>query len=209
MRIVLADDHKIVRHGLRAILEQNEGMEVVGEAENGQQAIAVTNATHPDVVLMDVTMPELNGIDAAKRIAGEHPRTKIIALSMCADRRYVLRMLAAGASGYLLKNAAAEELVRALRAAVAGRTYLSPEIAGLVVESLRERSAPDELSSREREVLQLLAEGRTSKEIAVQLHVAVTTVETHRRQIMAKVNLHSIAELTKYAIREGITSVDR
>jgi len=215
MRIVLADDHKIIRDGLRAILEKHPGMAVVGEAENGHQAIAVTQSTAPDVVVMDVSMPELNGIDASKRIANELPRTKIIALSMCADRRYVLAMLAAGAAGYLLKNAAADELIRAIETTVAGRTYLSPEIAGVVVDTLRDRTTPVEpihasvLSSREREVLQLLAEGRTSKEIAKQLHVAVTTIETHRRQIMAKLGLHSIAELTKYAIREGLTSVDR
>lgn len=215
MRIVLADDHKIIRDGLRAILEKHPGMAVVGEAENGHQAIAVTQSTAPDVVVMDVSMPELNGIDASKRIASELPRTKIIALSMCADRRYVLAMLAAGAAGYLLKNAAADELIRAIETTVAGRTYLSPEIAGVVVDTLRDRTTPAEpihagvLSSREREVLQLLAEGRTSKEIAKQLHVAVTTIETHRRQIMAKLGLHSIAELTKYAIREGLTSVDR
>jgi two-component system response regulator NreC len=215
MKIVLADDHKIIRDGLRAILEKHPGMEVVGEADNGHEAISVSQRTQPDVIVMDVSMPELNGIDAAKRIANEQPRTKIIALSMCADRRYVLAMLSAGASGYMLKNAAAAELVRAIETTVVGRTYLSPEIAGLVVDTLRDRTAPDEpihasvLSSREREVLQLLSEGRTSKEIAAQLHVAVTTIETHRRQIMAKLGLHSIAELTKYAIREGLTSLDR
>lgn len=214
-KIVLADDHKIIRDGLRAILEKQPGMVVVGEAENGHQAIAVAHKTQPDVVVMDVSMPELNGIDAAKRITDEQPRTKIIALSMCADRRYVVAMLSAGASGYLLKNAAADELVQAIHTTVLGRTYLSPEIAGVVVDSLRERTVPEEpihagvLSSREREVLQLLAEGRTSKEIAAQLHVAVTTVETHRRQIMSKLGLHSIAGLTKYAIREGLTSLDR
>jgi two-component system, NarL family, response regulator NreC len=215
MKIVLADDHKIVRDGLRAILEKHPGMEVVGEAENGHEAIAVAQRTAPDVVVMDISMPGLNGVDSAKRIAHELPRTRVIALSMCADRRYVLAMLSAGAAGYLLKNAAAGELIRAIETTATGRTYLSPEIAGVVVETLRERSAPEEptsagvLSAREREVLQLLAEGRTSKEIAAQLHVAVTTVETHRRQIMAKLGLHSIAELTKYAIREGLTSLDR
>lgn len=214
MKIVLADDHKIIREGLRAILDKHPGMEVVGEAESGHQAVEVTRRTHPDVVVMDISMPDLNGIDAARRITAEHPRTRVVALSVLADRRYVLAMLSAGASGYILKNAAADELIRALEATAAGRTYLGPEIAGVVVESIRERVTPvppsqaGVLSSREREVLQLLAEGRTSKEIAAHLHVAVTTIETHRRQIMSKLGLHSIAELTKYAIREGLTSLD-
>jgi DNA-binding NarL/FixJ family response regulator len=214
VRILLVDDHKIIRDGLRAILEKQVGMEVVGEAANGHEAIALLPEVRPNVVIMDVTMPGLNGIDATRRIASAFPDVKVIGLSMNSDRRYVLAMLSAGACGYLLKNAAADELIRAIHAVSTGLTYLSPGIAGVVVDTLVRHASAGEpapasaLSSREREVLQLLAEGRTSKEIAAQLNVAVPTIETHRRQIMSKLNLRSIAELTKYAIREGLTSLD-
>lgn len=212
MRILLVDDHKIIRDGLRAILEKQEGMVVVGEAANGHEALALLPAIHPDVAIMDVTMPGLNGIEATRRIRSEAPATKVLALSMNADRRYVVAMLAAGAAGYLLKNAAADELIRALHAIRAGQTYLSPAIAGVVVNTMLDQTGAAEppcvLSSRERQVLQLLAEGRTSKEMAAQLDVAVATIETHRRQIMDKLNIRSIAELTKYAVREGLTSLD-
>lgn len=215
MKILLVDDHQIIRDGLRAILEKRDDMTVTGEAANGHDAIALVEKLCPDVVIVDVSMPGLKGIDATRRITGAHTAVKVIGLSMNLDRRYVLAMLAAGAVGYLLKNAAAEELIRALHAVAAGQTYLSPEISGSVVEGLlrgqgpHEQDPPRALSTREREVLQLLAEGRTSKDIGQHLHIAVATVETHRRQIMDKLHLRSVAELTKYAVREGITSLDR
>lgn len=214
MKIVLVDDHQIVRDGLRALLEREPGMIVVGEASNGRAAREVVAERRPDVVVMDVSMPELNGLEAARQISTEHPNVKIIALSMHADHRSVLAMLSAGASGYVVKMTAGAELVRAIQAVTAGHTYVSPEVATLIVGALRKHSAPPgapagELSTREREVLQLLAEGRTSKEIASRLGVAVSTIDTHRRQVMDKLDLRTIAELTKYAIREGLTSVER
>jgi DNA-binding NarL/FixJ family response regulator len=214
MRILLVDDHKIIRDGLRAILEKQEGMVVVGEASNGHEALSLLPKIRTNLAIMDVTMPGLNGIEATRRITSEAPDVKVIGLSMNSDRRYVVAMLSAGAAGYLLKNDAADELIRAIQAVGAGQTYLSPAIAGVVVDTMLNQTAAAEpprasvLSSRERQVLQLLAEGRTSKEIAAQLDVGVATIETHRRQIMDKLNIRSIAELTKYAIREGLTSLD-
>jgi DNA-binding NarL/FixJ family response regulator len=215
VRILIADDHKIMRDGLRAILEKRAGTKVVGEAADGHEAVALGRTLKPRVVVLDVTMSGLNGIDATRRIAAEMPQVKVIGLSVNADRRYVLAMLAAGASGYLLKNAASEELTRAIDAVIGGKKYVSPLVADAVIESATRDAAPASsrpdgkvLSMREREVLQLLAEGKTSKAIATTLGVAVSTVETHRRQIMDKLALHSIAELNKYAIREGLTSLD-
>jgi DNA-binding NarL/FixJ family response regulator len=211
MKVLLVDDHKIIRDGLRAILEKQPDIDVVAEAADGHEAVALARTVHPDVIVMDVSMEGLNGIDATARILSEHPGIKVIGLSMNSDRRYVLAMLSAGAAGYILKDAASDELIRALQTVVAGQTYLSPEITGLVVDLAVKASLPAEmpdaraLSPREREVLQLLAEGRTSKDIAEALHIGVTTVETHRRQIMIKLKLRSIAELTKYAVREGLT----
>lgn len=212
VKVVLVDDHKIIRDGLRAILEKQPAIHVVGEAADGHEAIAVAQTACPHVIVMDVSMRGLNGIDATRRIAETLPEIKVIGLSMNSDRRYVLAMLAAGAAGYLLKDAAADELIRAIQAVVAGQTYLSPAITGVVIDSAVRAVHPVEtpssaLSSREREVLQLLAEGGTSKEIGKQLHIAVTTVETHRRQIMDKLGIRTIAELTKYAIREGLTTL--
>jgi len=189
-------------------------MEVVGEAQGGRESVALANSLRPEIVVMDISMPDLNGIDATRRLVAEIPRIKVIALSMNSDRRYVLAMFQAGAVGYLLKNAAAEELIQAVRAVASDLTYVSPSIARVVVYRLVEggpaplEKAPKGLSPREREVLQLLAEGESSKDIANHLDVAVATVETHRRQIMDKLGLRTIAELTKYAIREGLTSVD-
>jgi DNA-binding NarL/FixJ family response regulator len=209
MKVVLADDHQMMREGLRAVLER-AGVEVVAEAADGHEAIAKVKSLCPDVLVIDIAMPLLNGIDATRRLSAELPALKIIALSMNSDRRYVLAMLRAGASGYLLKNEASEDLLRALSVVSRGQTYLSPAIAGEVVEEVMDSGAPGEgpLSAREREVLQLVAEGKTSKEISAVLHVAVPTVETHRRQIMLKLNLRTIADLTKYAIREGMTRAD-
>jgi DNA-binding NarL/FixJ family response regulator len=211
MRVVLADDHRMMRDGLRALLER-AGVEVVGEAGTGHEALTEVRRLRPDVVVMDIGMPELNGIDATKRMIAELHGLKVLALSMNADRRYVIAMLEAGASGYLLKNAASDQLLTALEAVMRGETYLCPAIAGSVVAqaiqggSTARPGEPRELSVREREVLQLVAEGKSSKEIATILQIAVPTVETHRRQIMEKLSLRTIAELTKYAIREGLTS---
>ena len=211
LKILLADDHKMLRDGLKAILEK-EGLQVVGEAATGHEAIEMARRLRPAIVVMDISMPELNGIDATRRIVAELPGTKVIGLSMNSDRRYVLAMFAAGAVGYLLKNSASEELIQAVHAVSNDLTYVSPSIAAIVVDRLVD-GRPAEvkakpLSPREREVLQLLAEGKSSKDIATRLDLAVPTVETHRRQIMDKLNLRTIAELTKYAIREGITSID-
>jgi two-component system, NarL family, response regulator NreC len=212
VKILLADDHTMMRDGLRAVLEK-EGLLVIAEAATGREAVALALRLRPDVVVMDVSMPELNGIDATKRLVAELPGTKVIALSMHSDRRYVIAMFAAGAMGYLLKNSASEELIQAVRAVARNHKYVSPSVAGVVVDNAIGSAghvAPSErtLSSREREVLQLIAEGHSSKEIARRLELAVPTIETHRRQIMAKLNIRTVAELTKYAIREGLTSID-
>ena len=213
-RIVLADDHQIIRDGIKVVIDQESDMEVVGEASSGREAIAQTESLTPDVVVMDVGMPDLNGIEATRKIQKDHAHVKVIALSMYADKRYVVAMLKAGASGYLLKSSAVKELVRAIRTVCDQKKYLSPSISQVVIDELV-REAPreditayDKLTSREREVLQLLAEGNATKEIATKLHVSVSTIETHRRQVMEKLELFSVAELTKYAIREGLTSVD-
>lgn len=211
MRVILADDHRIVREGLRAVLEKS-GVTVVGEASTGREAVDLAHTLQPDVAIIDISMPDLNGIDATRRITAEAPTVRVLGLSMYADRRYVLAMLDAGAKGYLLKNAASKELLDGLTAVMAGQTYLSPSVTGDVVAHALDRSSARQalgdrqLSLREREVLQLLAEGKSSKEIASALSIALPTVETHRRQLMAKLNLRTVAELTKYAIREGLTS---
>ncbi len=211
MRILLVDDHKMMRDGLRAILEKEEGLTVVGEAASGREALTLAHSLRPEIVVMDISMPDLNGVDATRRLLAEMPRIKIIGLSMNSDRRYVVAMFKAGAVGYLLKNSASEELIHAVRAVTDDLTYVSPSIASIVVDTYVEGSPQKEvkaLSPREREVLQLLAEGQTSKDIANHLQIAVPTVETHRRQIMDKLNLRTIAALTKYAIREGLTTLE-
>jgi DNA-binding NarL/FixJ family response regulator len=214
VRIVIVDDHQIVRDGLRSVMEKEPGLTVVAEADTGRQGIEVCRQVTPDVVVMDITMPDLNGIEATRQIKSEAPATRIIALSMHSDKRYVRRMIEAGATGYLLKESAIDEVVRAVKAVAAGGSYLSPEVADVFLEGYRKRpggrtqSFGPELTDREREVLQLLAEGKTSKEIADALSVSPKTVEAHRRQIMDKLDIHNVAGLTKYAIREGLTSVD-
>ena len=213
MKVLVVDDHRMMRDGLRAVLEK-AGVEVIGEAANGHEAIAEVRRLRPDVVVMDVGMPLLNGIDATRRLVAEAPVLKVIGLSMNADRRYVSAMLEAGAVGYLLKNSASDELLTALECVTRGERYVTPELVGgtgpAAATPGRSRlpAAKRPLSSREREVLQLIAEGKSSKEIAFTLGIAVTTVETHRRQLVEKLELRTIAELTKYAIREGLTSGD-
>jgi two-component system response regulator NreC len=214
IRILLADDHKIVRDGLRCLLEGQEDMEVVGEAEEGRTAVELASTLSPNVVILDISMPDLNGVDAAKKMTAKAPGVKVIALSMHSDRRFVEGMFRAGAAGYLLKDCAFEELARAVRAVAGGQTYLSPAISTVLVADYLSKSEAAEavdvevLTTREREVLQLLAEGHSTKAVAARLHVSVKTIETHRQRVMAKLDLHSIAGLTKYAIREGLTSPD-
>ncbi len=212
MRVLLADDHTMMRHGLRAILEKEMDIPSVDEASNGREAVDMARTTHPNVVVMDIGMAGLNGIDATREIVAENKNVKVIGLSMNSDRRYVVAMFAAGAVGYLPKDAASSELVFAIRTVMQNQTYVSPAVAEGVVANVRASlpaATSKSLSTREREVLQLLAEGKTSKDIAGTLHVALPTVETHRRQIMAKLELRTIAELTKYAIREGITELEK
>jgi two-component system response regulator NreC len=212
--IILADDHRVVREGLKSLLQGEADFQVVAEAANGREAVRLCRELQPDVIIMDVAMPELNGVDATRAIAAESPGTKVLALSMHKDRQFVSGMLAAGAAGYLLKEAAYDEVVRAIRTLRDNKTFLSPAVAGVVVQDyVRRLVDPDryrgpELSDREREVLQLVAEGRTTKEIADRLFISVKTVESHRRQLMDKIGVRSIAELTKWAIKIGLTSLD-
>jgi DNA-binding NarL/FixJ family response regulator len=212
MRILLVDDHAMIRDGLRAVLEREMDVQPVEEASNGRDAIEIARRTHPQVVVMDIGMAGLNGIDATREIVADNRDAKVIGLSMNSDRRYVLAMFTAGAVGYLLKDAASSELILAIRTVLQNQTYVSPAVAADVVagvRSLQPAPPPKALSGREREVLQLLAEGRTSKEIAATLYLALPTVETHRRQIMTKLGIRTIAELTKYAIREGLTALEK
>ncbi len=214
IRIILADDHKITRDGLKALLENQKNMTVVGEAENGRKAVRLAMELQPDVVVMDINMPELNGIEATRQIKAELPEAKIIALSMYSDKRYVVGMLKAGVSGYLLKNCAFDELVSAISAVVKNQNYMSPKIADTVMKGYAnilesdDTSPASQLTAREREVLQLIAEGLKTKDIATRIHVSIKTVETHRQQMMRKLNAKSVAELTKIALREGLTSLD-
>jgi len=211
--VILADDHKIMRDGLRTLLQKYPDIEVIGEAEDGRSTVEMARELSPDVVIMDIAMPDMNGIEATRRITGEKPGVKVVALSMHSDKRFVSEMLKAGASAYLLKHSAFEELVTAIMTVQENRMYLSPAVTGVVVESYIKQSGKPEssvfsvLSDREREVLQLLAEGKNTKEIASSLNLSGKTVEAHRMNIMSKLNMHSIAELTKYAIREGLTSL--
>ncbi len=211
--ILLADDHRIVRQGLKLLIEKQKGMRVIAEAEDGAQAVKAVDEILPDIVIMDVSMPVLNGIEATRRIRDNHPQIRVIALSMHSDRRFVIETLKAGARGYLLKDCAFEEMAGAIRAVMDDKTYLSAEITDLVVRDYvaqlaqNDRSAFAVLTAREREVLQLLAEGRSTKDVAFLLGVSVKTIETYRQQLMEKLGLHSIAELTKYAIREGLTQL--
>jgi DNA-binding NarL/FixJ family response regulator len=212
--ILVVDDHKILRQGLRTLLTRESDLEVLAEAEDGRDAVRLVRELSPQVVIMDVGMPDLNGIEATRQILQESPETKVIALSMHSDRRFVTNMIKAGASGYLLKDSAFEELATAIRVVMARKTYLSHEIAHVVVKDYVQGGSKDDpsvfsiLSPREREVLQLMAEGKTNRLIAETLNVSLKTVETHRQQIMNKLEIHNIVELTKYAIREGLASLD-
>lgn len=205
-RILLADDHQVVRRGFGLILSAQPGWEIVGEAANGREAVELTERLQPDLVVMDVSMPELNGIEATRRIAEFAPRCRILALSMHRDAVYVREILRAGAHGYLLKDASDQDLVDAVRAVSNGQGYLSPAVSDAVLSDYRKHVTDpiDLLTSREREVLQLIAEGKTNKEIAQDLNLSVYTVDSHRGRIMEKLNLHSAGELIRFAIRNGL-----
>jgi DNA-binding NarL/FixJ family response regulator len=238
VRVLLVDDHKVVRDGLRALLNAEPDLDVIGDADDGRSAVRLSESLHPDVVVMDLAMPDLNGIDATRQIVARSPQTRVVVLSANLDRQRASAVLSAGAMALVPKEAAFEELAQAIRAVVANRIYLSPQMAGDVVGPLlngkpegrasaagiavtgmgptpiatqfapgsaRVLPPPRPLTPREREVLQLMAEGKATKEVAAHLDLSVKTVETHRRQIMEKLNLYSVAELTKYAVREGLT----
>jgi DNA-binding NarL/FixJ family response regulator len=218
MNIAIIDDHKIVRQGLRALLEKESDMIVVAEAEDGREAVLIAKERNPDVMLMDIALPILNGIEATRRIKAEFPKIEILALSMHSNKRYVTELLNAGGNGYLLKDCAAEELVLAIRTIVGGEIYLSPPIASMIVEKYVRTSGSqngeyqvthtiDLLSSREREILQSISEGQSTKQIAFDLGLSIKTIDSHKKQIMDKLKIYSVAELTKYAVREGITSI--
>ena len=213
-RIILADDHNIMREGLRSILENELRMQVVGQADDGRTAVELAKKLKPDIIIMDISMPELNGLEATRLIVQDVPGVKVIALSMHSDKRYVSEMLNAGASGYLLKHSAMDELSQAIQTVLANKKYISPDIAGVVIDDyLHHLSSvkPAEataLTAKEREVLQLISEGKSTKEIAAKLHVSVPTIDTHRQHIMEKLRIYNIAELTKYAIRQGLTSLE-
>jgi two-component system NarL family response regulator len=212
LRVLLVDDHELMRQGLRSILEREGDVEVVGEAASGRAALELARTLAPDVVVMDVAMQDQNGIEATRQIRAACPNVKVLALSSHSDARYVTAMLEAGACGYVLKANAYDDLRRALDAARRGRSYLCADVTESVVgASLRGAGATPvaQLSGREREVLQLLAEGLSSPEISQRLFVATSTVETHRRNIMRRLGIHSVADLTKYAIREGLTSLEK
>ena len=213
IRILLADDHNVMRRGLRLLLERQPGFNVVGEASDGRQAVEQAEATKPDIVVLDIAMPNLSGIEAAQRITALLPHTRIIILSMHSDEGYVLRALKAGAKGYLLKDSAENDLIEAIRAVDEGKAFFSPEISNIMVEDyvreMKRRGAEDSyelLTPREREILQMLAEGKSNKHIATVLDLSLYTVETHRRNLQDKLNLHSFAELILYAVRKGIIS---
>jgi len=211
LRILIADDHTIVREGLRALIGKESGLEVVAEAANGRIALQQAHQYAPDVVVMDISMPEMNGIDATRLIVAELPDIKVLALSMETDRRFVVEILKSGATGYLLKDAAFSELATAIRSVAAGETYLSHKISELLIKEFIHKNPVEatttleKLTPREREILQLIADGKSPKELAFAFDVTLKTIENQRHTLMKKLNLYSIAELTKYAIREGLT----
>lgn len=215
-RVLLAEDHTIVRKGLRSLLDKETGIKVVGEAEDGRKAIVKAEDLHPDVVVMDIAMHGLNGLEATRQIKKRFPDMKILILTMHTNEEYVLQTLKAGASGYLVKKAAPAELISAINAVHKGDSFLSPSISRTVIDEYIRRSKEisegeegfEQLTVREREVLQLIAEGHKTREIAELLYISIKTVETHRAHIMNKLDIHSTAELTRYAIRKGIISSD-
>lgn len=213
IRVLVADDHALVRAGIRALLQALPDIEVVAEAGDGREILPLIETHHPDVVLMDIAMPGMNGLEAAARVARDCPAVRVVILSMHASEEYVLQALRAGAGGYLLKDAATPELELAIRAVARGETYLSPRVSKHVVAEYIQRVAGEAgplelLTPRQREVLQLLAEGRTTKEIAQRLDISVKTVETHRAQLMARLDIHDVAGLVRYAVRVGLVSPD-
>jgi len=215
IQVLLAEDHTIVRKGLRSILDSAPGIKVVGEAEDGRAALQAARQLHPDVVLMDVTMPGLNGLEATRQIKQELPDIKILILTVHTNEKYILQVLRAGASGYLVKQAAVEELTSAIEAVHRGDSFLSPSISKKVVEayvgqgaSVATQDSYEKLTPREREVLQLIAEGHSSREISEILHISIKTVGVHRTNLMTKLDLHNAAELTQYAVRKGVIAPD-
>jgi len=214
IRILLADDHGIIRQGLCSLLEKQPDMEVVGEAEDGQKALELVRQLVPDIVIMDITMPNLNGVGATSQITSEFPGVKVLALSIHSNKRFVADMLKAGASGYILKECLFDELIEAVRTITAGNIYFSPRITDVVVDDyvnhLSDGAKPAKpLTARERQVLQCIAEGRSIRDIAEIMYLSIKTIEFNRRQIMKKLKIKSVAELTKYAIREGLTSLEQ
>lgn len=212
--ILIVDDHQILRQGLRSLLEKIPGLEVLAEAEDGRTAVRLAQTLLPQIVIMDVGLPDLNGIEATRQVLMGSPHTRVIGLSMHSDRRFVSNMLKAGASGYLLKDSAFEELATAIKTVMAGKSYLSQEVAHIVFQDYVEGpknqvTAFSVLTLREREVLQLIAEGRSNRQIAETLFLSIKTVETHRQQIMNKLNMHNVAELVRYSIREGLSPLER
>ncbi len=214
IRILLADDHAIVREGFRSLLEKESDLEVIAEAENGRKAVQLARELTPDIVIMDISMPYLNGIEAARQIVAGNPRIKVISLSVHNDKRYIKEMLRAGISGYLLKKGAFQELILAIQTVLRNQVYLSPGIADVVVDDYLHGSSSSAdsmytlLSDREREILQLIAEGKSSKEIAHHLHLSIKTVSTHRQSILEKLHIDNLADLVKYTIREGLISLE-
>lgn len=213
LRILVADDHGIVRRGIRSLLESEPGLQVAGEAADGREALKLCESLHPDIAILDVAMPLLNGIEVTAQAMRQRPELKVIMLSMHADESYILRSLSAGARSYLLKEATEDDLLPAIRAVAAGKAFFSPAISKILLDDyirqLQQRGLQDSwdlLTGREREVLQLLAEGSTNKEAAALLHIGVSTVETHRNRIMQKLGLRNFAELVLYAVRKGIVS---
>jgi DNA-binding NarL/FixJ family response regulator len=213
LKLLIADDHQVVREGLRSMLEKHPDFEVVGEASDGQVAVDLAQTLMPDVIIMDVAMPNMDGIDATRQITAQNPEAKIVALTVHPERPFMYEMLRAGAKAYLLKNSGFDELARAIKAVVSGQTYLSPRVASTMVvdfvqpQDRENKEAKNILTPRETEVLQLLAQEKSTREIAAHLRVSVKTVETHRRGIMKKLNINSVAGLTKYAVREGLASL--
>jgi two-component system, NarL family, response regulator LiaR len=207
IRLILVDDHAILREGLRAFLRYHPDIQVVGEAENGADAIELVRQLHPDVVLMDIAMPEVNGIEAARSIRASYPETYILILSQYDDKQYVLPLVQAGVSGYILKNALGDDLVQAIRTVARGELYFSSSVANVLAGEMREKKSdtPEELTSREHQILKLIVDGKTSGQIALALSISVNTVIWHRANLMSKLGVHSVAELVRYAWQNGLT----